>query len=644
MTKEEALDEFLKSLKVTFNNASAYFKEHPYFLKSVDTFYQKTQELLLFLNPIKIVFGVDVMFVEGKILPKNPLYSELITVFHLRKIKSLEIRMGVNSAELIVFLSKISLPPRELLRAGGLQKLLANERIEHIISQELDYSQLLKAEGDECKDVWIYLFKDALARNDATKIIELADKFEMILSKFRVKDLFEDKELNKSIKDFMEYLKEKEIDKLNKCANGILKLILKEKDLVQKYKIEEVRGLLKDFDGNMLSNALWDRLAKDDDFDALSFNLFSQLIGQEKHKSVASLLANKMKGEDNTGNDVRARKRVQELFFVPEERSIPEVYRQALSFVLKKEDFENKYTLYEEKIDLSYHYILLNLFAAEGDKEKLSVVLKKLSAEFEKLAKNEDFEYIGNLFEVIKNRKIKDPAFNDLFQDLENAINNFIENQVFKDQVSDDLLFFLEALPRSSFGPQVYIQKIFEEGKINAYILKLFFHFFPQEENVFLKKLDEKHSDLEFLERIMAVLIEVDAEESLVILKRIFYFANNLVKINVLKSMHDLSIYDKDFLFSVLRGSDTLLKKEALTTLAKDEFTKLEATKELFNISNTWGKNNRMLLENMAVVEEAELTEAKEYLVLFSNVWVPWKISLRKRAKEILKEWDERKS
>ena len=54
MDKEEALHEFIKGLRIAFNNSLAYPRQHPYFVKSVDEFRQKIEVLSGFLKPIKL--------------------------------------------------------------------------------------------------------------------------------------------------------------------------------------------------------------------------------------------------------------------------------------------------------------------------------------------------------------------------------------------------------------------------------------------------------------------------------------------------------------------------------------------------------------------------------------------------------------
>ena len=96
MNKEEALNDFLKGLRIVLNNASAYYKEHTYFRKSVETFKQKIDALFPRIEEKKV------MAEEQKAAP-SPAVSEtgegIITIEDLMKV---DIRIGtVRSAEAV---------------------------------------------------------------------------------------------------------------------------------------------------------------------------------------------------------------------------------------------------------------------------------------------------------------------------------------------------------------------------------------------------------------------------------------------------------------------------------------------------------------------------------------------------------------
>ncbi len=68
MDKEQAINEFLKSLRVALTNSLAYPKDHPYFQECVNAFRDKAAQLFAFISPIKVIF-TPIFIYEGKCRP-----------------------------------------------------------------------------------------------------------------------------------------------------------------------------------------------------------------------------------------------------------------------------------------------------------------------------------------------------------------------------------------------------------------------------------------------------------------------------------------------------------------------------------------------------------------------------------------------
>ena len=83
------LEDFFRSLRVTFTNAFSYPQDHPYFIKSVENFKLKLEPILAVLNPFKIGVTSLGLVVDGQNLTKVGFYDELAHLLHQRKIKSI---------------------------------------------------------------------------------------------------------------------------------------------------------------------------------------------------------------------------------------------------------------------------------------------------------------------------------------------------------------------------------------------------------------------------------------------------------------------------------------------------------------------------------------------------------------------------
>ena len=213
MNKEEVLKEFFKSFKVSLKNASLYSNKHPLFLKSLGEVKEKVDILLGFSSPLRINFTPHSLLIDGEFFEGDKVSEELAEIFHSRKVKSLEIKKGVAIEELVAFLTSAQLPPRDILRKGGLNQSLDKDNLPHLSVEELDYSPLLKDEGEQVDDVWVHLFQEAIEAEDYQRINEFVENFENIIGKFDLKDLLEDKEFQESIAKFLTRLQDKDKEK-----------------------------------------------------------------------------------------------------------------------------------------------------------------------------------------------------------------------------------------------------------------------------------------------------------------------------------------------------------------------------------------------------------------------------------------------
>ncbi|MDH4258258.1 MAG: hypothetical protein OEV50_05540, partial [Candidatus Aminicenantes bacterium] len=265
MDKEQALEGFFKSLKLSLKNASIYTGEHPAFMKSVDEVKERIDTLLNYLSPIRIGFTNDSLQVGEKYFNKERIHEELAQIFHLHIIKSLEIQEGITPDELVAFIKKVYLSPQDVLKKGGFSQILEEENITHIAVEELDYSQLLGGEGEETKDIWSHLLQDAIKKEDAQKISELVDSFEKVAVHFKVEDLLENEQLKTNIDKFLTQLKNMDKDKFRKCSKELLKSIIRNRDISREAKLDNVRKFFKELNSEDMASAILEEILSDDE-------------------------------------------------------------------------------------------------------------------------------------------------------------------------------------------------------------------------------------------------------------------------------------------------------------------------------------------------------------------------------------------
>jgi len=638
MTKEEALKDFLKSLKLSLKNASIYPENHPAFQKSIREVKDKIDKLLTFSSPLRIGFTPHSLAIEGEYFEKEGIYKEVAKSFHIRKIKSIEIREGLTVEELAAFLTKVYLSSRDFLKEGGLTHILSEEKISHLAVEELDYFELLKGEAEEIKDIWPFLLQEAVEQEDAQKIIELADNFERVIGHIKIEDIFEKKEINENLDKFFTLLKDIEIDKLRQCSKDLLKAIIKNANVLKEVKVEGSKKLFKNLSAEEFASTLLEEILTDDSFNTLSFEIFSKLTRKRKQKKISDIFATQFKKQSYLSHSPKVRQKIKILLTGSISAVISEVYRQTLSALLQDLSTAGELTLDPNLIKKKFRYILLNLLGDEKRKKRIIFILENIRDECGSIAREKDLEYLKYLLEVLNKRS--DLSSEKIVAEINQKIFDFALDSAALGAETPDFENFRAYLKKSFLGVKTHLNKIFKENKINPQILKSFFQLCPDSLPLFKKNLMMKSSDPEFFDRILESLKKVDSPLSLESIKYIYSFGSAPIRIKALKAMKLLSTHDEPLLFDILEKGDYSLKKEALSILIREESTKDKAIEKLFSIPSFFGTRNKILIENTKLIQELNLNEAKDNLVVLSQKKFFWNKKLRDEAVKALEKWN----
>jgi hypothetical protein len=640
MDKTTAYEEFFKSFRVALNNVSVYSTEHPLFRKSVDDLRKKTDSLFEFACPIRIGFTSSSLMIDGQYWEKVKLYEELAQLFHSRKIKSLEIKKGVTAQEWDLFLSAVGLSAKNTFKEGGMAFILGKNKINNITVEELDYSQFLKGEGEEYKDIWGYLLNKAVENQNAGEIGELADKFGTIIEKFKLKDFTEKEALKDVLKKFFLFLKDKHKDKFSQCSKDFIKLIIKNKNNLGETNVNKIKEILDTFEADDFADTLWDGLTGDDNFDSTAFGLFAQLMDKTKQETVAASFSAKSAGHPAIKNKTAARKKMKELLSVEFSPVISGIYRKVVASLYEEPESRNDFVFERSTLYDNYRCILLNLLAQENKRVKLDIILKKISDEWDNIINTGNIDYLTQSLIVFneKNKGISQPG--DIFFVLYNKLSCFLENYVLENSDTRQAGLLSEHLAVSSLGVEFYLDKIFKQNRVDSRILRLFFKFFGSDGDLFLKKIREKISDTAFIRKLIGAAKDVNASSAREFFKNIFNLTNDLAKIEILGIMGESEARDADFLFSVLKKESFLLKKAALSAIAKDSKLIEEAMRFMFCYPNKFGLKNRILEENIDIVAALGVREAERYLNDFSKTKSLFKWRLRRKSRKLLERWN----
>ncbi len=637
MDKEEALHEFIKGLRIAFNNSLAYPRQHPYFIKSVEDFRQKIDILFNFLSPVKLNITPEALFLDDRYWVKPSTYIELAQILHQRKIKAIELRPGLSTNELADLLSALALSPKDIVKSGGLGAILKKAATAYITVEELDYSELLRMQGaGEDSDIWRYLFKGAIASRDVNRINEIIEGFPEVCKNIDVKDLVADDELKQDLIDFFRYLKENNKKGLSDCLSAFFNYLVGSKNTLSQEETRSLKDLFRGFSESDFADILWAQVSKTDNLDPLFLNLFSIFSQGALSDKTASFLSENFSVEGALKKDHLSLKRVQAFLSNNDSLSVSPVYRNILLSLLKDISYGENFYFDPKELRVNYCFVLLNMLDQKKDSAEIKFILASLDKEWSFIAENKDFEYIKYLLQVIGNKQKEGAISSEEFDGLKNKIEVFIEESAWDDLSSYDLEYLLGLLEESRKGSQFYLNKMFQEDKINVYGLKLFLRLFPVELDLFYSGIKSKQHDLEYLIRMVKAIAGLGSNLSLVILKRIYSFSNELVKFEILTAMHNLPVLDKEFLLSVLKEKSRILKKEAFKVLLSEGESGKAGIAILLRPYSPLGSNNKIILENMTIIEELDLKDCSSYFIPFTKMNLFWHAPLKTKALGIL--------
>jgi len=640
MTTDEALLRFFQSLRLAFKNAVMYKVDHPAFIHCVEDLKGRVEDAFALISPLSVGFTPRSLFADGRFWEGEKTFRELGMLFHLRKIKSLEIRPGVTIDELMRFSTKVTLPLSDFVKLGGAGEILKKEKILHVSVEELDYKELLKGTGEEIKDIWPYLLQEAVDENDPEKIIEMAESFDRVADQLNTAELVVDENMNRNFSRFFSYLKENDSTKYRSCAKNLIKSFVTDKNVNLHSKLDNLKLLITDLREEDLASTLWEEIISDESFDSLSFSIFSKLLETDRHKQVSASLQQLFQTDNPLNRRPEVEEKVKALLSGTSGRFISEIYRRTLSSLLKDIHFDKKIVFDHEQLAVNYRYILLNVLARETDVGRMAAVTERLLRMWDEIVGCADFEFLSSLQEVLLSKRAafpKDPAL----LNVNDALSECVERAVLDEGVSPTFDQLISGLSESRFGLDVYLQKIFSENRITPFILRAYYRFFKERMDALTSRLEEKRQDRSFLDRIIMASKTIDSLLSQTILEAVYGVGDESVRGEALKAMGCLSEIDKDFLFPILRSPRTSLKSEALVILTGRDATRKRALDLFLRFQSPYGILNKRLRAHIQIVESRELRQAAGHLERLSRRKAWWNRSVRREARRVLEKWNE---
>jgi hypothetical protein len=638
--KDRLIKGFLKCLKVTFKTASIYKLDHPAFHQAVTELMEKLETLFELVSPLSIGFSPNSLFIDGRFWEDERTYIDLGQLFHLRKIKGLVIHHGITLDELTRFAARITLPLTQFIKEGGALNMLKRDQIGHMELDLLNYSQLLRGEGEEIKDIWPYLLMEAVEEDDHEKLDLMAESFEKVVGKFNTEDLVQNEELQKNFLKFFKYLRESSEERYRACAKDLLKSILNGKKTTPENKFESLKLLISDLSDEDIASTLWEEIIGSERFDSLSFGIFSKLISKERQKKISTSLRDLFQTDDPANRRADVEKKLRALLNGTSSQMISELYRQTLTNLLTEINFEKKMEFDRHELEINYRYVLLSLLAKATTGGQAGKSLERISEEWERIAQDKDIDYLTCLLDALLNRASElcdDPAY----QKVKRLLSDLVENLALQGESSSGLDGLVTGLKESIFEPVVYLDAIFKARTVTATAMRAYLTFFGGALADFRARLKQYSSASDLLVKIAGALRSVDTPLSLAVLNDIYAAGDAAVKVRALQAMQGLTECDEPFLFSVLNARDMRLKAEALVLVARHPRARHVALSKLLYLQSPYGMRNRTLIRNIRMIEGKDMRDAREFLETLGKRREFWYRKVRQEALRVLEKWRE---
>ncbi|MBC7348968.1 MAG: hypothetical protein H5U05_03245 [Candidatus Aminicenantes bacterium] len=639
LERDRCLLDFLKILRLTFKMASIYHQDHPTFKRTVGELMTSLEAVLQFSSPLIIGFSPNSLLIGEQFWGGDKTTTELARLFHLRKVKRLEIYRRLSTQELLSFISGLTRPLPEFIRQGGTKALLGRENFNHLKLEVLDYSQLLEGEGEEIKDIWPYLLMEAVTENDPNKLDQLAGSFEKVVGRFNTEDLVQNEELHRNLVHFFLHLRATGQDKYTRCTRELLRSLLAVRKLPPESRLEKLQQIISSLNEKDLASTLWEEIIGNDRFDTMSFAVFTRLVHWERHQTISTTLKELFISDEPRNKRPEVEKKIKSLLSGNSGQLLTGIYRQTLASLLSEISFEKQITFDHKQLRRNYRFILVNLLSAEKQKEAASQNLERIFEEWPTITEEKDLEFIQSLLTVLQ-EKAKLLSEEPSYEKACSSVSSYLEDCLLRGEEQPELESLVRQLGRSLHKPEVYLSRIFVDRQVTSLMLKAFFQFFQESLPAFLDHLSRRAADSWLLEKIAAALGTIDLPVSLTILKKIYLLGDQKVKLQALRAMQPLSEFDENFLFPILNSKDRQLKAEALSLLMRFERTRHVAFIRLLNLSSPYGIRNRRIIQHLQIVEEKKLKEAGPFLLKLAARKDFWNRRVRQEARRIMEKWD----
>lgn len=638
MDESSPLHVFFNRFKIALKNATLYSIDHPQTHQSVESMRILLVELAKRIDPLHFVFTELSFRFDDAIYSNHPLFEEIAGFFHARKIKRLTIDGSTSLSELLAFFSLFYDSPQKIEEKGGLKTLVeSSNQISGIRIDELDYSSLLKGQGRDIENMREFLLGKTLDVEETEDIDRIAGRFSDILDEYAMDEWLTNPTLTANLTSIHESLKKRKSPLLHPFSKSFVKSVMDSRTIPTGPEIDRLKTVLQTLDPEDFAGALWDEMTENREFDALSLRVFSKLSEQNDALSISEGLLHYAEEKSSPPLSTNKRHRILNLLDKVPSTLLSDVYRATLSSLLQDITIRSEQAFDRNIWQQNYHVILLNFLQALQNPDNIDMIVNHLLLQWTTISGQEDLLFLKNLALTLKNKK-KRYGSSDKIDRLEDLIREYIENQVLLGNPAIGTLSSYFETIKSRFSSNYILLKIFEEKIVNPSICELFFQSFPNDVFYFLLNIEQELPDSPLLQRLIEALGQVESKHALYILQEIYSKTDISVRETILRSLTAQTGPIEDFFLKILNTGSLRERKAAFSTYAKDSTHRKKAAAVLLSVPPLLGLKNRRLRENLCLIADSRIVEARARVFRISRRKLPWNRGLRQEARKTLEK------
>ncbi|MBM3252764.1 MAG: HEAT repeat domain-containing protein [Candidatus Omnitrophica bacterium] len=686
-TKEEEklLKETILAMDIVLKNCQIYNPSHSIVQGFLERFEIELNRLLDLKGEVSLGISPESLMLEGKYFERDTkVFQDIAKFFHTRAVSSVSFLKGISLSEIRIFFESIIDSRDEILKKGGLFKILASRQVTHIHLTELDYSSVIEREATEAipdKDeekfwnVFITNLSEGIPEeitDDSIKLFEnaLSDSVKTAtgFNRYVYNDPEKLQQAARMLKRLSICAKEKLFEKdienkkhmeeiLDNLDPSLISSLIKE-DSEFKYEHEKFMHILSNIlNEQAMSNLIESIVVKENKFSDRILGILDKIcLYDEKKPLIADILTLSLldKGIFARETSLELIESIKKLALANlQNKFISKIHQNILSCVENgveqfKTDLEKStgdisayaLSISRKKIDLDFAEMIFELLKSEEDPRDFELITDRFFEEVPSIISHGGLYLLNEFLAMFTVDFIKkEGAFSTRRDVLASHLHEItvpdIVNSLVKNIAEEDVDAFQTAsqiiLLLGKKSVRLLLDAAFKEENLPIVIERV---------SGILSQMGEGVSDeialwLEdkpdiFLSDIVRLLYRIDTDEALEYLKNIYMHKGDEIRKEIIQIILD-SPKEKSagILHIALKTSDVQLKNmvtEALLKLKDRVF--MDMLIETLKIKNPFGSKNTQIIEAIDLLKEMGREESIPHLVeLFYKKPVPFWIS-----------------